>query len=61
MTTMIKKKTIKSKRNTGKKEFVCLTCGYEAYKMAKLSSCPLCVICKSCEQRVKKCCCIEGE
>ena len=44
-----------------KKGFLCLTCGYEAYKLAAMSHCPLCVICKGCEKKVSKCRCLEGE
>ena len=44
-----------------KKGFSCLKCGYDAYKLAALSHCPLCVICKGCGQKVGKCSCMEGE
>ena len=44
-----------------KKGFACIKCGYEAYKLAALSHCPLCVICKRCNQNVRKCRCKEGE
>ncbi len=44
-----------------KQVFVCSACGYDAYKMAKLSHCPLCIICRGCKQRIAKCHCIERE
>lgn len=44
-----------------KKGFSCIKCGYDAYKLAALSHCPLCVICKGCAQKVSKCKCMEGE
>lgn len=55
------KKAAKSKLQKARKGFACLKCGYEAYKLAALSHCPLCVICKGCGQNVGKCKCREGE
>lgn len=43
------------------KEFICSTCGYEATKLARLSHCPLCLLCKGCGKKVRDCCCLEGE
>gem|GEM_PF-3940874 len=53
-------KTKKTKPSV-KKGFSCIKCGYEAYKLAALSHCPLCVICKGCAQKVGKCKCMEKE
>lgn len=68
--TFVKKKEVKRKKEnkkvvirktSSKKEFICPRCGYEAFKMAKLSQCPLCVICSGCGKEVRKCKCKEGE
>ncbi|MBS3169189.1 hypothetical protein J4210_01790 [Candidatus Woesearchaeota archaeon] len=63
------KKTVKKKtvvrtaagKKPAKKEYFCPHCGYEAFKLARLSSCPLCVICSGCGKEVRKCRCKEGE
>ncbi|MEK6900361.1 MAG: hypothetical protein AABX05_04530 [Nanoarchaeota archaeon] len=59
------RKTIKPDKKsdpaTLKKGFTCLKCGYEAYKLAALSHCPLCIVCKGCNSKVSKCRCREGE
>ena len=44
--TMTSKKSKSSKPSNVKKGFACLKCGYEAYKLAALSHCPLCIRCK---------------
>ena len=63
-------KSMSKKSNTKKKkiskpmptnEFTCRTCGYEAYRRALFSHCPLCVVCKGCQKEVRKCNCKEGE
>ncbi len=51
---------MKVKAITGK-AFICSTCGYEATKLAKLPHCPLCLLCKGCGKKVRRCCCLEGE
>jgi len=55
------KKSAKSKLPKTRKGFACIKCGYDAYKLAALLHCPLCVICKGCGQQVGKCKCREGE
>ncbi|MEK6939765.1 MAG: hypothetical protein AABX31_03485 [Nanoarchaeota archaeon] len=55
------KKAVASKLPKTRKGFACIKCGYDAYKLAALSHCPLCVICKGCGQKVSKCKCMEGE
>ncbi len=71
---MAKQKTVKMWKTSSSKKFssglqkkkvekgfVCPTCGYAAFKMAKLSHCPLCVICARCGKGVRQCSCKEGE
>jgi len=54
-------KNHKEKTSTLKKGFSCIKCGYDAYKLAKFSYCPLCIICKGCNTKVGKCKCKDGE
>ncbi len=49
------------KKSVKEKGFVCPTCGYAAFRMAKLSHCPLCVICARCGKGIRNCKCKEGE
>ena len=56
-------KRAKTKKITKKpsKGFICRTCGYKAYEMARYSHCPLCIVCRGCRKRVEDCRCLEGE
>ena len=58
---MTSKKSKSSKPSNVKKGFACLKCGYEAYKLAALSHCPLCIRCKGCNAKVEKCRCKESQ
>ena len=55
------RRTITKKIITTMTEFTCTKYHYPAYKMSKLSHCPLCIICTRCKHEVRKCKCIEGE
>lgn len=50
-----------SEKKKVEKGFICPTCGYAAFVMAKLSHCPLCVICSRCGKGIRNCKCKEGE